>query len=115
MGLLWSSPGAPLGGLGRLLARSGRLLEPPWGLLGRSWGLPGRAWGSFGPPGGLVLVLFGPLLKAPLRHAKTTKIDNSTALFEVFRGPGGSKIAPESLGNRSQARLGASGGLVGLS
>ena len=56
---------ALLGGLGRLLARSGRLLEPSWRLLGR---LPGRAWGSFGPPGGLLLEVLGPLLKAPLRN-----------------------------------------------
>ena len=68
LGPLGSSPGAVLGGLGRLLARSGRLLEPSWGLLGRSWGLPGRAWGSFGLPGGLRLELFGLLLKAPLRN-----------------------------------------------
>ena len=67
-------PGAVLGGLGRLLARSGRLLELSWGLLGRSWGLPGRAWGSFGLPGGLLLELVGPLLKAPLRNREDHEI-----------------------------------------
>ena len=59
--LSWGAPGwswAPLGALRRLL-------EPSWGLLGRSWGLPGRAWGSSGPPGELLLELFGPLLNAP--------------------------------------------------
>ena len=74
MGPLGSSPGVLLGGLGRLLARSGRLLEPSWGLLGRSWGLPGRAWGSFGPPGGLLLELLGPMLKAPLRNRENLEI-----------------------------------------
>ena len=74
LGPLGSSPGVFLGGLGRLLARSGRLLEPSWGLLGRSWDLPGRAWGSFGPPGGLRLELFGPLLKAPLRNRENHEI-----------------------------------------
>ena len=70
----WGPLGPLLGGLGRLLARSGRLLEPSWGLLGRSWGLPGRAWGSFGPPGGLLLELLGPLLKAPLRNRENHEI-----------------------------------------
>ena len=68
------APGAVLGGLGRLWARSGRLLEPSWGLLGRSWGLPGRAWGSFGPPGEVLLKLLGPLLKAPLRNRENHEI-----------------------------------------
>ena len=65
LGAPWVLSWALLGDPGRLLARSGRLLEPSWGLLGRSWGVPGRAWGSFGPPGELLLELFGPLLKAP--------------------------------------------------
>ena len=48
-------------------------LEPCWGLLGRFWGLP-RAWGSFGPRGGLLLELLGPLLKAPLRNRENLEI-----------------------------------------
>ena len=74
LGPLGCSPGAVLGGLGRLLARAVRLLEPSWGLLGRSWGVPGRAWGSFGPPRGMLLELFGPLLKAPLRNRENLEI-----------------------------------------
>ena len=115
-GGVWAAWG-PLGALlGRSwvvlgLARSGRLLERSWGLLGRSWGLPGRAWGSFGPPEGLLVGLLGPLLKAPLRNRENLEIDDSTALLEVSRGPGGSRIGLESGRNRSQARLGASGGL----
>ena len=69
------------------------------------------AWGSFEPPGGLLLELFGPLLKVPLRDRENFEIADILALFEVFRGPGGPRIALKSLRNRSQARLGASGGL----
>ena len=67
LGPLGCSPGAVLGGLGRLLARSERLLEPSWGLLGRSWG-------SFGPPGEVLLGRVGPLLKAPLRKRENLEI-----------------------------------------
>ena len=111
----WGPLGPLLGGCGRLLARSGRLLEPSWGLLGRSWGLPGRAWGSFGPPGELLLELFGPLLKAPLRSRENHEIRRQYSTSRGFsrsRGPQNrSKIAPR----RVWARLEASWGLVGLS
>ena len=107
LGPLGSSPGVLLGGLGRLSARSGRLLEPSWGLLGRSWGLPGRAWGSFGP-WGLLLELFGPLLKAPLRYCENHENRRQYSTCCCFRGPGPSRIAPKSPRSRSQARLGIS-------
>ena len=77
LGPLGSSPGVLLGGL----ARSGRLLEPCLGLLGRFWGLPGRAWGSFGPPGGLLLELLGPLLKAPWRNRENFEIRRQYSTF----------------------------------
>ena len=81
LGPLGSSPGVLLGGCGRLLARSGRLLEPSWGLLGRSWGLPGRAWGSFGPPGGLLLEIVGPVVKAPLRNRENLENQRRYSTF----------------------------------
>ena len=105
MGPLGSSPGVLLGGLGRLLARSGRFLEPCWRLLGRSWGLPGGAWGSFGPPGGLLLELLGPLLKAPLRNRENLENRRQYSTFCCFsrsRAPQNrSKIASKSLPSSS--------------
>ena len=120
--LRWSSPGALLGGLGRLLARSGRLLEPSSGLLGRSWGLPGRAWGSFGPPWELLLELFGPLLKAPLRYCENHENRRQYSTFCCFSRSRGlqnrSKIASKSLpsssgrvGRRPEASWGCLGPL----
>ena len=93
LGPLGSSPGVLLGGLGRLLARSGRLLEPSWELLGHAWGLPGRAWGSFGPPGGSFWSFLGLCGRLPCEIVRTVKIDDSTTLLKVFRGPGGPRIA----------------------
>ena len=64
----WGPLGPLLGRSWVVLGASWRAPGASWSRLGGSWGLPGRAWGSFGPPGGLRLELFGPLLKAPLRN-----------------------------------------------
>ena len=99
----------PLLGCSWVLGASWRAPGGSWSRLG---GLPGRAWGSFGPPGGLLLELLGPLLKAPLRNRENLENRRQYSTFWVFRGPGGLKVALKSLGNRSQARLGASGGFL---
>ena len=94
-----TAPGWFQSGLLEALGRQldGRSEGGSWAALGASRGAPGAL---LGPP------LF---LVSPCEIAKTSKFVDSTALFEVFRGPGGSKIGPESLRKRSQARLGFRG------
>ena len=68
----WGSLGPLLGGLGHLLTRSGRLLELSWELLGHAWppgARLGLIWASR-----VLLELFGPLLKAPLRNRENHEI-----------------------------------------
>ena len=83
----------------------GRLLGLSWGAPGGSWGswaLPGRSWGAFSPPGGLLLESFGPLFSNILeKHAKTLNFDDSCSENQGFYLPGGSKIEPKWLQNRS--------------
>ena len=119
------APWRRLGGLGPL----GALLGRSWVVLGASWRAPGASWSRLGGswaapgasrgapgahlglPGGSVWSFLSLCLRLPCEIARTTKFADSTALFEVFRGPGGPRIALKSLRNRSQARLGASGRL----
>ena len=106
LGPLWSSPGAPgwsWAPLGALRAPLGAVLGAPGPLLG----LPGRAWGSFGPPGELLLEPFGATVEGSL--AKSREPRNSLTAQHFLRF----SEALKSLRNRSQARLGASGGFLG--
>ena len=105
--LSWGAPRWSWAPLGALRAAFGVVL----GALapGASRGAPGA---HLGLPGGSVWS-FEPLLKAPLRKRENHENRRQYTLFEVFRGPRGAKIALKSLGNRSQARLGASGRLWG--
>ena len=102
--------------LGVLLGRSWRLLGPSWRLLGRSWALLGRSWGSCWPPGGLLLELSGPLFEAPLENSENLKKPCFFQwFFMVFGLPGGSKIEPQWLRNRSGPRPGTSWRSLGAS
>ena len=97
--------GASWAALGALLAASGAVLGPLGGVLGPPWPLLGLILASRGPLVGAFLGLF---FRRPCKIAKTTKSADSTALFEVFRGLGGSRVVPKSLQNRSRRPLEAS-------
>ena len=104
--LSWGAPGwswAPLGALraalGAVLGALGPLLGPPGARLGLIWASRGARFGVFWAS------VEGSLAKARKRR-KSTTVQHSLRFFEVS-GP------PESLQNRSLARLGASGGLLG--
>ena len=123
----WAPEGLP-GGVWAAWGPLGPLLGCSWVVLGASWRAPGGSWsrvgGSWaapgasrgapgahlGLPGGSFWSFLGLCGRLPCEIVRITKIDDSTALFEVFRGPRAPKIGPESLRKRSQARLGASGG-----
>ena len=94
LGCAWGAPGGSWAALGP----------------GASWGAPGRSWGQFGTPGGHFLELFGPLLVSLYEIAKTSKFVDSMALFDVFPGPEGSKIARKSTPGASWAALGGPAG-----
>ena len=100
------------------------LFFPSWAALGRSWGAPGGSWGrlgaSWGAPGrsrrdpggyfGLPGVSFwsflGLFFTPAWKIAKTLKTLVFSMVFHGFCLPGGSKIAPKWLRNRSCPRLG---------
>ena len=95
-----------------VLGASWRAPGASWSRLVGSWAAPGASRGApgahLGLPGGSFWSVLGFCGRLPCEMAKTTKIVDSTALCEVFRGPGGSRIAQQSLRNRSLACLGAS-------
>ena len=122
----WDPLGALLGRSWVVLGASWRAPGGSWSRLGGSWAAPGASRGApgahLGLPGGSFWSFLGLCGRLPCEIAETTKIVDSTALSEVFRGPGGSRIAQQSLRNRSLACLGASedlwrprGAVLGLS
>ena len=89
--------------LGALLGRSWRLLGRSWRLLGRSWALPGL-WN-----------LLGLFLKPLEKHENLDFRRQLQRKSKFLASPGGPKIEPRWLPNRSWARLGASWRSLGAS
>ena len=113
------APWRRLGGLGPLSWVVWRLLEPSWAAPGASRGAPGA---HLGLPGGSFWSVLAFCGRLPCEIAETTKIVDSTALCDVFRGPRGPRLAPKSLRNPTLACLAASedlwrprGAVLGLS
>ena len=82
--------GRLLGALGVLLVALGPLLGALLGPPGASWGAPGV---HFGLPGVTFWSLFDFFLISPCEIVKTSKFVDNMALFEVFPGSEGSRIA----------------------
>ena len=105
VGFIW--PPRPLGSRHQMpLGRSWGALGGSWGRLGASWAAPGASRGApgvdFGLPGASFWTSWGLFFGTPWKMTKTTKFDDSTALFGVFEVPGGPKSNPDG----SQIALG---------
>ena len=105
----WGPLGPLLGCSWVVVGASWRAPGGSWSRLGGSWAAPGASRGvHLGLPGGSFWSFLGLCGRLPCEIAGTTTIVDSIALCEVFRGPGGPRIAQQSLRNRSRACLGAS-------
>ena len=106
LGCAWGAPGGSWAALGASR-----------GAPGASWGAPGASWDAPGVHFGLPGVTFWSLLDlfsvSPCEMAKTLKFVDSMALFEVFPGPEGSRIARKSTPGASWAALGGPAGVHG--
>ena len=106
LGCAWDAPDGSLAALGTSR-----------GAPGASWGAPGASWDAPGVHFGLPVVTFWSLLDffsvSPCEMAKTSKFVDGIALFEVFPGPEGSKIARKSTPGASWAALGGPAGVHG--
>ena len=125
----WRAPGEGPGGLWAAPGRQDRSWSRFLVILGRSWGAPGAVLAA----PGAILARLGPLLGRPgrvlglclasfeglpglLRQLACKIVKTLIFLFfKVFRCPGGSKIAPKSVQERSGRALGASWVLLGVS
>ena len=105
--------------LGRLSGRSWVALGRSWRCLGASWAAPGRSRGApgrrFGFPGASFGSSLGLFFRRLWKNTKFFKTLVFSMVFDGFGVPGGSKIEPKWLPNRSWARLGASWRSLGAS
>ena len=110
--LLFLASGAALGAL---LGRSWPLLALSWRLLGRAWPSRGAPGSHFRHPGASFGTCLGLFFRRLWKNTKTLIFDDSCSENQGFGVPGGSKIEPRWLPNRSWARLGASWRSLGAS
>ena len=105
--------------LGRLLGRSWVALGRSWRCLCASWAAPGRSRGAPGRhfvfPGASFGSSLGLFFRRLWKNTKFFKTLVFSMVFDGFGVPGGSKIDPRWLPNRSWARLGASWRSLGAS
>ena len=101
--------------LGALLGRSWPLLALSWRLLGRAWPSRGAPGSHFRHPGASFGTCLGLFFRRLWKNTKTLIFDDSCSENQGFGVPGGSKIEPRWLPNRSWARLGASWRSLGAS
>ena len=110
--LLFLASGAALGAL---LGRSWPLLALSWRLLGRAWPSRGAPGSHFRHPGASFGTCLGLFFRRLWKNTKTLIFDDSCSENQGLGVPGGSKIEPRWLPNRSWARLGASWRSLGAS
>ena len=110
--LLFLASGAALGAL---LGRSWPLLALSWRLLGRAWPSRGAPGSHFRHPGASFGSFLGLFFRRLWKNTKTLIFDDSCSENQGLGVPGGSKIEPRWLPNRSWARLGASWRSLGAS
>ena len=110
--LLFLASGAALGAL---LGRSWPLLALSWRLLGRAWPSRGAPGSHFRHPGASFGTCLGLFFRRLWKNTETLIFDDSCSDNQGLGVPGGSKIEPRWLPNRSWARLGASWRSLGAS
>ena len=110
--LLFLASGAALGAL---LGRSWPLLALSWRLLGRAWPSRGAPGSHFRHPGASFGTCLGLFFRRLWKNTETLIFDDSCSENQGLGVPGGSKIEPRWLPNRSWARLGASWRSLGAS
>ena len=101
--------------LGALLGRSWPLLALSWRLLGRAWPSRGAPGSHFRHPGASFGTCLGLFFRRLWKNTETLIFDDSCSENQGLGVPGGSKIEPRWLPNRSWARLGASWRSLGAS
>ena len=101
--------------LGALLGRSWPLLALSWRLLGRAWLSRGAPGSHFRHPGASFGTRLGLFFRRLWKNTKTLIFDDTCSENQGLGVPGGSKIEPKWLPNRSWRLLALSWRLSALS